>query len=308
MRKKIYTVIFFIVFAFIFSGCGKKYEKDTLSIVSVNFPGYDFARQIAKDNASVYMLLSPGSESHSFEPTPQDILKIQNCDLFIYNGGESDEWVSYICNSLQIDNGKIIKMTDCVPLIEEKTTPEMTLKGERETEPDEHVWCSISNAKMISSKIAEKLIEIDPANNDDYTENLKTYLAQLDELDKKIKKITAYAKKNTLVFADRFPAAYFTAEYGLDYLAAFPGCSGESEPSAATIAALINYIKKNKTKAVFYIELSNRKIADTICEETGTKKLLFHSCHNISRNDFENNETYISLMNKNAENIEEALK
>ena len=289
--KKLITLILIV---FCLTGCANhNQEKDKITIVASNFPAYDFARQIAGNNANISLLLPPGAESHSFEPTPKDIITIQTSDLFICNGGESEAWVNSLTETLDVEN--IIQMTAY-------SENHYTDKGY-----DEHVWCSPVNSIAISQAIYEELCIIDPDNINTYTENYSNYVKELTNLDLVFKDIINNSKTPTVVFADRFPAKYFTEEYNLNYFSAFPGCSEEAEPSAAVVASLIEKVRSEKIKGVFYIEFSNQKIADIICEETGCEKYLFHSCHNISKEEFNSGETYVSIMTKNAENLRKVL-
>jgi zinc transport system substrate-binding protein len=284
-----------------------------LSVVTTIFPCYDFTRAVAKDGAEIAMLLRPGSESHSFEPTPQDIIKIQNCDVFVYVGGESDEWVAGILESLDTSKMKIVTFMDCVEPVEEEIVEGMEEEeeeeeGEGEPEYDEHVWTSPRNAKLIVRKIADVLCEADAANAGAYKKNAEAYLGALDALDAAFRKTADGGARKTLVFGDRFPFRYLADAYGLKYFAAFPGCSTETEASAATVAFLIDKVRAEKIPVVFHIELSNEKIADAIAEEAGAKKLLLHACHNITKADFEGGATYLSLMERNVKNLGEALR
>jgi len=310
--------------AVILSGCtfkGKSASKSdaadhSFSIVTTIFAPYDFARQVAKDTGtSIKMLLPPGSEVHSWEPTAQDIISIQKSGLFIYAGGKGDVWADKIVSA---SDSKLtaLRMTDCVHLFEEEHPEGMepekeegkeNEKANEETEWDEHVWTSPENAKLIVQKICDILSISDSAHADIYKRNTAAYIAQLSQLDSGFREIVKNAKRRTVVFADRFPARYFTEEYGLKYYAAFPGCSTDTEPSAATVAYIINKVKKEKIPAVFYIELSSQKMADTVCEAAGCKKLLFHSCHTLSKEDFAAGATYLSVMQKNLQTVSEAL-
>jgi zinc transport system substrate-binding protein len=462
-----------------------------VNVVTTVFPPYDFVRQIAGDKAAITMLLPPGAESHSFEPTPQDIIKVRNCDVFIYVGGESDAWVETILESIDTGRMEIITLMDCVEVVEEiivegmqdeeehdhsheqddftigdvkdraltdwagdwqsvyphlldgtldpvmerraesgeKTAREyyeqyktayatdvdrvsvtadsMTfyrngvpvraryayrgtgvtrgddgslwarykfealgnppagapryimfsdhlhapaksehfhiyagdesfdalmadtnpvnyptyypaaltkaeivaemIGHEEDTEYDEHVWTSPRNAKLIVRKIADVLKERDAANAEGYEKNAAAYMAKLTELDASFRAVVEGAKRQTFIFGDRFPFRYFADAYGLRYFAAFPGCSTETEASAATVAFLINKVRSEKIPVVFHIELSNEKIAGTICEETGARKLLFHAVHNVSKRDFDRGATYYDLMSRNVQNLREAL-
>lgn len=287
-------------------------SDDKISIVTTIFPPYDFARQVGGDNVELTMLLKPGTESHNYDPTPQDIIKIQNCDLFIYVGGESDEWVNDILDSTDSKPDKVIALMDCVDTVQEETVEGMESDDDHEDdsheiEYDEHVWTSPKNAITISKKISDVLCEIDSENKEAYEENTKEYSTKLSDLDNKFQNIVNNAENKTIIFGDRFPLRYFADEYGLKYYAAFPGCSSETEPSAATISFLIDKVKAENIPVIFTIEFSNGKVADTICEETGAKKLMFSSCHNVTQEEFDSGITYLDIMNDNAKNLEEAL-
>lgn len=281
-----------------------------ISVVTTIFPQYDFARQIGGDNINVTMLLKPGAESHTYEPTPMDIIKIKNCDLFIYNGGEGDVWIDTILESLDT-SVNTLAMMDCVETVEEEVIDGMTSKeeeeGEEEPEMDEHVWTSPENAVKIVSEISDKLCECDSDNAETYISNTERYISELNELDNRFSEIISQGNRKTIVFGDRFPFRYFADAYGLDYYAAFPGCSSESEPGASTMIYLVDKIKSENLPAVFTIEFSSRKIAETLSESTGAEILEFHSCHNVTTDDLENGETYISIMNRNADNLKKAL-
>lgn len=484
------------------TSCGTSNSKTIdsngkLKIVTTIFPQYDFARQVAGEHAEVTMLLKPGAESHSFEPTPQDIKKIQDADLFIYTGGENDVWVDDILSSMGDKKPKTLKLLDCVPTVNEKivegmehehdekeerhhndgefedsdvkerklsdwagdwqsvypylldgtldkvfhhkaeekqdkteeeykeyytkgyktdvnrikiednkitfskngeeSTSEYTYKGfkiltydsgkkgvryqfeavdknsgapkyvqfsdhlikptddvehfhlyfgddsfdtlsnemdnwptyyksnltgekiademighnshshEHEEEIDEHVWTSPKNAILIIEKIKEVLSEKDEKNAKSYSENSAEYISKLQALDKSFQDVVSSGKRKTLVFGDRFPFRYFADAYGLNYFAAFSGCSTETEASAATVAFLADKVKEEKIPVVFNIEFSNGKIADSICDATGAKKMTLHSCHNVSANDFANGVSYLSIMEKNVDKLREAL-
>lgn len=481
-------------------------ESGKISVVATIFPQYDFVRQIAGDHAELTMLLPPGSESHSYEPTPQDIISIQNCDMFIYVGGESDTWIDDILESMDTSKMEIVSLMDLVDTVEEEivegmeddhdhshdgeiheediedrplsdfegswqsvlpyfedgtldeyiaataekneTTPgeekagflekratdymtiditddgltvhtdtgsasgsyayaeyrpvrnedgEITsvwyiyqLSGpaegmpayiafsdheikarahdddhgddhdedhdhedelahfhirygndgidalmdvknwaptyypagasaeeikdalaghdhSHEAEYDEHVWTSPKNAMTIVQALSDKLCALDSANSAAYEQNTAAYLEKLGGLDSAFRSVVEEGSRKTLVFGDRFPFRYFVDAYDLAYFAAFPGCSTETEASAATVAFLIDKVKDEQIPVVFHIELSNEKMADTICEFTGAEKRLLHSCHNITKAEFESGVTYLDLMTQNVETLREAL-
>lgn len=315
MNKKIIGIISAAVFFLsALSGCNQTdiAENKGLSIVATIFPPYDFARQIGGDKADIKMLTTPGGESHSYEPTPQDIKAVQDCDIFICSGGESDVWANVIIDSINTENITVIKMTECVETVEEEITEGMEEKKElfehdNDIENDEHVWTSLRNAAKISEAVGEAMISLDPENKDFYQKNLGNYTKALSELDKKYLDAVNKAKNTTLIFGDRFPFRYLFIDYGLDYYAAFPGCNTDSDVSAKTMIFLINKTREERLPTVYYIEYSARKIADTIAEETGAEPLLFHSCHTVSKDDFNSGVTYLSLMEQNLENLKRGL-
>jgi zinc transport system substrate-binding protein len=314
--KRLFSAIFIaLFFTAALSAGGQKAKAGAgnpgaVNVVTTIFPSFDFVRAIAGDKANLTLLLPPGAESHSFEPTPQDIIRVQNSALFIYVGGESDEWVNRILDSIDTSKIKILALMDIVEVVEEEIVEGMEEEEEEEegVAYDEHVWTSPKNAVLIVQAIADALCEIDGANAGLYRQNTAPYLAALNELDREFQTVVNNAKRKTLVFGDRFPFRYFADAYGLSYFAAFPGCSTETECSAATVAFLIDKVKNENIPVVFHIELSNEKIADTIGEATGAKKLLFHACHNISRRDFDNGLTYLDLQRGNVGRLREALQ
>lgn len=286
-----------------------------ISVVTTIFPAFDFVREIAgTDDINLKMLLKPGSEAHSYEPTPQDIITIQNCDIFIYVGGESDEWVKSILSATtEKSNIKMISMMDCVDKAEEEIIDGMQDEDEHKhddtyiPEYDEHVWTSIKNAIKITNKIKEVLIEVDSDKNEIYIGKSKDYIGKLNQIDSEFEEIVKTGKRDTIVFGDRFPFRYFADDYGLKYYAAFPGCSSETEASAKTVSFLINKVNDEEIPVVMYPELSNKKIAMTICESTNAKPMQFNSCHNLTNDSFNAGASYISMMQENIETLKEAL-
>jgi zinc transport system substrate-binding protein len=306
--KKI-GVFLLIIISFFMVGCGKEKNDTKYKIITSNFSSYDFVRAIIKDvdDISVDILLKPGTETHDFEPTPQDIIDIQNSDIFIYVGGESDSWIDDVIKDINNNKSKIIKLMDLVDLYEEETIEGMETEDEEDEEYDEHIWTSPVNAIKLVNKIKEEIISIDSNNKEIYEKNANNYIQELTEIDNEIREIVSTSKRKELVFGDRFPLRYFTEEYGLSYHAAFPGCSEQTEASAKTITYLINYVKNNNIPVVFHIELSNGKIAETIAKETGAKVMEFNAIHNISKDDFDKGITYVDYMKKNIEVLKEAL-
>lgn len=280
----------------------KPHDETKLQIVCTSFPAYDFAREIAGDRAELTLLIKPGSEVHSYEPTPKDMIRIQESDLFICNGGESEQWAK----TLITPKLNTIYMMDCVDTVEESADGIYNAE-DGEPELDEHVWTSPLNAIKISEEICNALCKLDTDNAEAYKTNFTAYKAQLMALDREFRQVIKNSGKHTLVFADRFPMRYFALEYGLDCYAAFPGCSSETEPSAKTVAYLIDRVREDKIPAVLYMEFSNQKMADVICEDTGCKKLPFYSAHSVSAEQFEQGVSYLDLMRINLNSLKEAL-
>ena len=398
----------FLLLTLILSGCGstasgrtedpvKGAAESRLQVVATIFPQYDFARQIAGGKADVYMLLKPGEEIHSYEPTPQDIKMIQNSDLFIYTGGENDVWVENILASLGEEKGgpRTVRLLDLVETFEEEELEGMmpekgehdhghgseeeaeeghdheaeedhdheTEEGhdheaegdhEHETEedhdhvadaatitgghthvhggePDEHVWTSPENCVTLIRALTEEFCSADPANAELYRTNGDACREAFEALDSQYLEMAAKAGRKTILFGDRFPFRYLAEELGLTCYAAFSGCSAESEPSAATIAFLIDKAAEEQLPVVFQIEFSNGNIARAISEAAQVKVkrntakraesaggtagteipriqvLQLHSCHNVTRNEFNSGETCLSLMTKNLEALRTAL-
>lgn len=280
----------------------KPHDETKLQIVCTSFPAYDFAREIADDRAELTLLIKPGSEVHSYEPTPKDMIRIQESDLFICNGGESEQWAE----TLITPKLNTIYMMDCVDTVEESADGIYNAE-DGEPELDEHVWTSPLNAIKISEEICNALCKLDTDNAEAYKTNFTAYKAQLMALDREFRQVIKNSGKHTLVFADRFPMRYFALEYGLDCYAAFPGCSSETEPSAKTVAYLIDRVREDKIPAVLYMEFSNQKMADVICEDTGCRKLPFYSAHSVSAEQFEQGVSYLDLMRINLNSLKEAL-
>ncbi|MBE6734651.1 MAG: zinc ABC transporter substrate-binding protein [Ruminococcaceae bacterium] len=275
-------------------------HSDKLKIIATIFPQYDFARTLGGNLCDVSMLVSPGTETHSFEPTTSDILELSDCDIFIYTGGESDSWIDSMLRNIQNPDMTVISLMDCVEVEEEH-------QDHNHSHTDEHVWTSPVNAITISEKICNVMCEKDSENAEIYRQNFEDYKEKLTDLDETFREITESSLRNTLVFGDRFPLKHFATEYNLDCYAAFSGCSDDTEASAATVATLIDKVKAENIPLILKIELSSDNIAATIQKETGAEIRTFYSCHNISKDDFENGETYLSLMEKNTETLRAAL-
>ena len=296
------------------SGCGTGKEFDSsskkLNVVTTIFPYYDFVRQIGKDKVNLKMIVTAGKDSHTFEPTPADLISIQKADIFFYNGGAMEYWVQKIQKS-QENNGQVsYAFMDSVNPVEEEVTEGMSLprEEERETEYDEHIWTSPVNAQIIVKKICAVLSKEDPENAHFYEKNTKDYLKKLKKLDRDFRETVKHGKRKLMVFGDKFPMRYFTEAYGLSYRAAFPGCSEESEPSSRTLSYLIDLVKKEKIPVIYHMDFGSSKIADVICEAPGAENIPFYSCHTVTKRQFDQGVTYLDLMEKNVKNLEKGLR
>lgn len=277
-------------------------------------------------------MVPAGMDSHSFEPTPADLIELQSADIIICNGGAMEHWFQQVSDSLDLDEQRVITMMDYVDTVEEEIVEGMEAEthdhaedhiheaGENEEEGghyddghqeeieyDEHIWTSPVNAMKLSAVIADTLCMSDPDHEKIYRENLSAYERQLSELDQTFREIVDQADGRLVVFGDKFPLRYFFDEYGLEYRAAFTGCSTDTEPSAKTIAYLIDKVREFQIPAVYYLELSSHRVAEIIGEETGAQPLLFHSCHNVTRREFDSGVTYLELMEQNAVNLRKGL-
>lgn len=282
--------------------CGAAQAEGKLSIVCTDFPCYDLARQAAGELAEATMLLKPGVEAHSFEPTPADILQIGEADLFVYIGGESDAWADSILSGFDGgDAPATLRMMDAVEdLIEEED-------ADHGPEYDEHIWTSPVNAMRMENAVADALCRLDAANAQEYLDNASDYNTRIAAIDDEIRTLVSGAKRRTLVFADRFPFIYFVREYGLDYLAAFPSCTADTEPSAQIVMSLIERVAGEKLPAIYTIEMSTQAIARTVAEETGAEILTLQSMQTLSQADFDAGASWVTLMEQNVEALRKGL-
>lgn len=310
MKKALLIFICILLTLSSFVSCSR-YERsdDKLLIVVTAFPHYDFVRQIVKDteNVEVRMLISPGREVHTYDPSVEDMVSISECDIFIYTGGHSDVWVdSILASSDNKDMTVISFMEICSDGDHEEHGHEHSGHDDHD-HYDEHVWTSPVFASEIASHICETLCEKDPENAEDYTANCQRFMSELSLLDKEFSDISESAKRDEIIVADRFPFQHLVTEYSIDYSAAYPGCSSSTEPSALTVAKLSQKVKNDDIPVVFTIEFSNGNIAENVTEGTNAEILTLHSCHNVSAEEFENGITYLDLMQKNAQNLRKAL-
>ena len=280
-------------------------------IVCTSFPCYDFARAVAGDAAELALLIKPGAEVHSFEPTPLDVRTIAECDLFICIGGESDAWAEDILSTFGEDAPRTLRLIDCVEAVEEEEIEGMTVHAEAGAdggiEYDEHIWTSPVNAVRMLEAVRDAFADVRPELSAVFSENAEEYLGEISTIDRELRALVESAARRELIFGDRFPFLYLAREYGLEYWAAFPSCAAESEPSARTLAFLIEKVREDGIPAVYRIELSSGRTARTVAEETGAEVLTLQSAQNVSEADFAAGATYVSLMRENIEALRKGL-
>lgn len=314
-----------IVMGLLFAGGNKETSKGNLKVIATIFPEYDWVREILGSNPAgvdVKLLLDNGVDLHSYQPSADDIVAISTCDLFIYVGGESDEWVEDVLEESVNKDMKVINLMAVLgDLAKEEELKEGMQESEHdhdheheheegEVEYDEHVWLSLRNAKILCTEIASALQSLDPANAAVYKSNLDAYVAKLDALDSSYSSVVASSSFKTLLFGDRFPFRYMVDDYGLDYFAAFIGCSAESEASFETIAFLVDKVNSLGLKSVMTIDRSDKKIAQTIVGNSNTKDqqvLTMNSLQSVTAEDVKGGITYLGVMEKNLEVLKQAL-
>ena len=334
MKKVTALLLALLMLVGVLAGCGKQNdnnkndETDKLSIVTTIFPEYDWVKEILgdkADNAEITMLLDNGVDLHSYQPTADDIVKISDCDLFIYVGGESDGWVD---DALKNATNKNMKVIDLLDVLGDSVKTEEVVEGMQETEHDhdhedadeheheeeveydEHVWLSLRNAETLCDAISDALQQIDPDNKDTYVANAAAYKDKLAALDGEYRKAVDAASNKTVLFGDRFPFRYLVDDYGLSYYAAFVGCSAETEASFETISFLARKVDELGLPCVLTIEGAQHKIAETIVQNTiekNQKILTMDSMQSTTSKDVANGVTYLSIMEQNLSVLKEAL-
>lgn len=314
MRRSV--PILLIVCLFLLFSCSNTEERndDRLEIMAASFPSYDAARAVAGDLASITMLVPPGGGEHSYEPSIEDVIRISGSDLFIYNGGESDTWITYILSDLDGATSTFSLLENAAfTLYEDEEN--IAWKEENHDDHDhshgrvldEHVWTSPENEIAIIQALCEEIASLDEDNREVYESNAASYIEDIREVQGTIRKIVEDGMRREIIVADRFPLLYFVTEFSLDYYAAYPGCSSESEPSAKTVAFLIDKVRDDGIPVVLHMELANTLLSEVVAEETGAAVMEFSSCHNVAKRVFDSGVTYVDLMRQNATVLKEAL-
>lgn len=288
---------------------------EKLRVVTTLFPYYDFARAITGGRAEVTLLLAPGREAHSFEPTPLDAVTIARADVFVYNGGESEVWVEDMLSAAGESVGTVVRMMDHAEKRAEEFVEGMQgAEDEVETEDsdeiayDEHIWTSPRNAAALCAALCEALCAADEENAAVYREKCADYVERIHALDADFRALRAKATRDLVVFADRMPLLYFCEAYDLRYRAAFHGCSSDTEPSLATLVYLIDKVAEEHIPVVYTVDLGSGRIAEAVSEATGAAVGTLYSLQTVSRADFDAGETYVSMMERNLTALGEGLK
>ncbi|WP_442913814.1 metal ABC transporter substrate-binding protein [Lacrimispora sp.] len=320
LKKLLFLCLSIPIAAVALLGCSRNEKpsytgESKLKVVTTLFPYYDFTRQVAGDKVELTMVVPAGMDSHSFEPTPADVQVIREADVLICNGGALEHWLSQVLNAVDSGSMTVVTGMDQVDAVQEELVEGMEEEEHQvdddghggDIEYDEHIWTSPVNAMILVESIRDALSEKDPENRSYYEESAKSYLEKLKKLDDEFRKVTENKKRDMIVVGDKFPFRYLADEYGLSYRAAFSGCSTDTEPSARTIAYLIDKMRLEQIPVIYYLELSSHRVSEIIAEETGAEPLLLHSCHNVSRREFDSGVTYLDLMGQNVINLKRGL-
>lgn len=314
MKKiiSIFITFFLVIFIIIFFAVNNTDNQENMSnenikVVATLFSQYDFVKQIGKDKVDVTLLLPPGTESHTYDPSPKDIININESDLFVYTGDYMEPWAKNIVASIK-ESVDVLDVTKNIELEKENHSHNEVEAHERhEHEYDPHVWLDISNAKVMVDNILEELIKVDIKNEEYYIQNAKEYKEKLDKLDNEFEYAINTAKRNLICFGDKFSYMYFIHAYNLDYISVYDSCLAEAEPSISKILEIEKEIQKEDVPVIFYESLSEGKIAKQIAKDVGIKALVFSSVHTVSFEDIQNGATYISVMEQNLANLKVAI-
>lgn len=288
------------------------------SIVCTSFSEYDWTLNVLGEKVSdfeITLLQNNGTDLHSYQPSFKDIAKITTCDLFIYVGGESNKWVNKVILNSKNKNQIVVDLMKELGsrVLEEELVEGMQAEDdeEEESESDEHIWLSVKNAIYLIDVISDSVQRIDPQNKAYYKTSAEEYKKNLSALDSEYSKITESASKKVLLFADRFPFRYLTEDYGLNYFAAFAGCSAESEASFKTMVFLSNKVDELNLSSIIILEKSSDKIAQTVISNSKLKNqkiLVMDSMQSVNQKEISDGKSYISIMKKNLEVLKQALK
>lgn len=329
MKRNRYLILGIVIcLLMMMTGCGSREAEsadasssDKLTVVTTLFPQYDFARQIGGEYADVSLVLLPGMESHMYDPTPGDMIRISEADMFIYTGAEMEPWAQELADSVDMTRVQVVDASSGVSMMKEEDEEHEHADEDEDHEGhdhsshhhhehtyDPHIWLDMQNAIQMVRNIESAFCKVDPDHADTYQANAEAYIEKLSALDEELKEIVAEGSRRDIVFGGRFSYGYFIHGYDLEYESVYDSCSADTEPSMAQMAEVINYMKEHDVKYILYEELSTPNVARAIAEATGAQMLMFSTCHNVTKDEFESGVTFIDLMQQNAETLKKALE
>lgn len=273
-----------------------------LKVITTLFPLYDFSRIMLGDKGDVSLLLPPGVESHAFDPTPQDIVRINKADVFIYTGEFMEPWAQKIIEAVENKNLVIIDASAGIELVKEEDVHDSDNEG-----VDPHIWLDPVLASQMAVTISEGLIQASPELSVQIIENRDALIADLEVLDQKFIGTFKKTKYNKIIYGGHFAFGYFAKRYGLEHISPYEGFSPDAEPTPAKIAQLIDTLNASESKFIYFEELIDPRVSKVIADETGAKMLMLHGAHNLSKDELANNITYIQIMEQNLENLKKGL-
>ena len=319
-RKKIQAVFLMLCLGCLVFGCGQQTQgveesSDRLRIVCTIFPEYDWVKQILgeqAEEAELTLLMKNGADLHSYQPTVADIVHIANCDLFLYIGGESDQWVADALTHAEKPGRTALCLMDTLEgrlHLEDEIGDTHEAHDHHEESYDEHIWLSLQNAALCCKSISQRLEDLDGTHRESYRRNAEAYCEKLLALDEKLQALTADSPVQALLFADRFPFRYLIEDYNLTYFAAFPGCSAETEASFHTIVELAEALQGENLPAVLVLEGGDGALARTILEtaDMDCPVLQLDSMQTITRQEASKGVGYLSIMEENVSVLQQAL-
>jgi len=315
MKKHLFLFMFSVIVCLLFiQSCEKsektKYVEKKLTVVTTLYPLYDFAKNIGQEKADVSLLLPPGVEPHSFEPRPADMLRIQGSDIFIFTGAFMEPWVDKVIKGIDAKRFAVVDTSKGITVLQGTTAHDEHGHGHKDApgSPDPHIWLDLSNAMKMVDTIAAEYIVRDPRNKDYYVKNAHEYKKKLEVLDRKYKNELSLCRNRVIIHAGHFAFEYLAKRYGLQYISAYKGFTPDAEPSPRGLAELVLMVKKLGARFIYYEELITPNIAETISKETGCGLLMIHAAHNVTKEEIDTGVNFISLMEKNLENLKVGLQ
>jgi zinc transport system substrate-binding protein len=315
MKKAFLPILTITILTFLFFPSCQKNEKMTveekkLKVVTTLFPLYDFARQVGREKIEVNLLLPPGVEAHAFEPRPADIKRIQDSDIFLFTNKFMEPWVGGLLKGIDTTGLNIVDTSKGITLLQttDNHGDEERAHADESGNADPHIWLDLSNAMRMVDMIASQFIVKDPRDKDFYAKNADEYKKKLEELDKKYKNTLSYCRNRVIVHAGHFAFGYLTKRYGITYVSAYKGFSPDAEPTPRRLVEITKTVRKYGVNYIYYEELSAPRVADVIAKETGCGLMMLHGAHNVTMDEMNRGVTFISLMEKNLENLKAGLQ